>query len=52
MPPGKTSEVFAVITGKMDEAVDVMTGKPVYGEPIDEKYEGNEQWYMRWEEAR
>lgn len=39
---GKTSEVFAVMTGKVDEAVDVMTGKPVYGEPIDEKYEGNE----------
>lgn len=39
---GKTSEVFAVMTGKVDKAVDVMTGKPIYGEPIDEKYKGNE----------
>ena len=37
----RTTEVFAVITGKVDTAVDVMTGKPVYGKPIDEEYEGN-----------
>lgn len=39
---GKTNEVFSSLTGKATEAVDVMTGKPVYGEPIDEEYEGNE----------
>lgn len=38
----KTAETFAGLGGKVDDAVDVITGKPVYGEPIDEAYEGNE----------
>ena len=34
-------EILANVTGKMTDAVDVITGKPVYGDPIDEKYTGN-----------
>lgn len=39
---GKTAEAFTGLNGKVEDAVDVITGKPVYGEPIDEDYEGNE----------
>lgn len=39
---GKTVETFSMLSGKVDGAVDVVTGKPVYGEPIDEEYEGDE----------
>lgn len=39
---GKTAETFAGLGGKVDDAVDAITGKPVYGEPIDEAYEGAE----------
>lgn len=39
---GKTAQVFANLTGKADNAIDVITGKPVYGQPIDEEYEGDE----------
>ena len=30
------------LTDKTSDAIDVMTGKPIYGEPIDETFEGNE----------
>lgn len=33
-------ETVAGITGKMNDAIDVITGKPVYGDPIDEDYSG------------
>lgn len=39
---GKTAEAFTGLNGKVEDAVDVITGKPVYGEPIDEDYERNE----------
>lgn len=35
------AESFKTLTGRTSDAVDVMTGKPVYGEPIDEVYEEN-----------
>lgn len=37
-----TAEVFKTLTDKTADAVDVMTGKPIYGEPIDQAYKGNE----------
>lgn len=37
-----TAEVFKTLTDKTADAVDVMTGKPIYGEPIDHAYKGNE----------
>lgn len=37
----KSMQAMANVTGKMTDAVDVITGKPVYGDPIDEKYTGN-----------
>lgn len=36
------SERFKDVTDSTGSVVDVMTGKPVYGEPIDEYYVGNE----------
>lgn len=37
----KSRAVAASAAGKAGEAVNAITGKPVYGEPIDEAYEGN-----------
>ncbi len=37
----KTAVVTSVFKNKLGGAVDAITGKPVYGEPIDVKYEGN-----------
>lgn len=37
-----TASAFNDLIGKTSDAVDVMTGKPIYGEPIDETYEGTE----------
>lgn len=37
----KSRAVAASAAGKAEEAVNVITGKPVYGEPIDSVYEGN-----------
>ncbi len=37
-----TVEVFKTLTDKTADAVDVMTGKPIYGEPIDQTCEGSE----------
>ena len=36
------SDGFKKFTGRTSEAIDVMTGKPIYGEPIDEVYDGDE----------
>lgn len=36
-------ESTAVIAGKVTDAVNVITGKPLYGEPIDEKEAGDRQ---------
>lgn len=38
----KCRTVAASATGKFGNAVGVITGKPVYGEPIDDKFEGSQ----------
>lgn len=38
----KTAEAFSLAAGKAGETIDVVTGKPIYGEPIDEKYNEKE----------
>ena len=37
----KTLGAASVFTNKVGGSVDAITGKPVYGEPIDDKYQGN-----------
>ena len=37
----KTLGIASVFTDKVGGAIDVITGKAVYGEPIDDKYEGD-----------
>ena len=37
----KTLGTASVFTNKVGGAIDAITGKPVYGEPIDEEYDGN-----------
>lgn len=37
----KSMDAVSTISNKVGGAVDVITGRPVYGEPIDEKYKGN-----------
>lgn len=38
----KSVGAFGFMMGKTSDAINVITGKPVYGDPIDDRYEGNE----------